>query len=176
MSAEVACRPATAADLDGIAEVRVRSWQAAYRGLVPQPYLDGLSPAAEAERRRARLDASGVPVGHHVVETGGQVAGWAALGPYRDDDGDAPSPGCGEIGAIYLLPQWWGHGIGRALMAYSLEVLRGQGLAPVLLWVLAGNARACRFYERAGFRLDGATHAYELAGALLPEVRYRHDG
>lgn len=168
----IGCRPATAGDLDAVAEVRVRSWQAAYRGIVPQAYLDAMSPAAEADRRRGRFPTPG----QHVAETGGRVVGWAVIGPYRDEHGDAPAPGCGEIGALYVLPQWWGRGVGRELMAYVLGDLRRQGLAPVLLWVLTANDRARRFYERAGFRCDGASHDFELAGATLPEVRYRHDG
>jgi GNAT superfamily N-acetyltransferase len=104
------------------------------------------------------------------------VVGWASVGPYRDDAGDAPGPGCGELNAIYVLPEWTGHGVGRALLAYALGELRRRGLAPVLLWVLAANRPARRFYERAGFRPDGATHDFEVGGATLPEVRYRHDG
>lgn len=40
------------------------------------------------------------------------------------------------------------------------------------LWVLKHNARARRFYERAGFAPDGAEEAEEIAGARVPEVRY----
>jgi GNAT superfamily N-acetyltransferase len=172
VTAPVTCRPAAAADLAAVCEVRVRTWQAAYRGLVPQPYLDAMSPAAEADRRRPSFPRPG----EHVAEAGGRVVGWAAIGPYRDEHGDAPTPGCGEVGAIYVLPDWQGRGVGRALMGYALDDLRRQRLVPVLLWVLAGNAQACRFYERAGFRPDGATHDYEIGGVTLPEVRYRHEG
>ena len=168
----VSCRPATAADLDAVAEVRVRSWQAAYRGIVPQAYLDALSPAAEADRRRPRFPRPG----EHVAEVDGRVVGWAAVGPYREEHGDAPAPGCGEVGAIYVLPERQGRGVGRELLVYALGELRRQELAPVLLWVLTANAPARRFYERAGFRPDGVTHDYEIAGATLPEVRYRHEG
>jgi hypothetical protein len=38
-------RPARMQDVPEIAVVHVRSWQAAYRGLLPQAYLDGLDPA-----------------------------------------------------------------------------------------------------------------------------------
>ena len=165
----VSCRPAAAADLDAVAEVRVRTWQDAYAGIVPQHYLDGLTPAAEADRRRPRFPRPG----EHVAEVAGRVVGWAAIGPYRDEHGDAPAPGCGEIGAIYVLPAWQGRGVGRQLMAYALADLGRQGLVPVLLWVLADNRPARRFYERAGFAPDGAAHDYEIGGVTLPEVRYR---
>jgi GNAT superfamily N-acetyltransferase len=169
---DVTCRPATGADVDGIAQVRVRGWQRAYRGIVPQPLLDGMDPVAEAAGWRTRsLD------GHHVAEAGGRVVGWLLVGPYRSDpDEPGAGPGCGEVLALYVHPDAWGRGVGRALMAYGLGELRRQGLLPVLLWVLAANVRARRFYERAGFAPDGAARDDEIGGATLPEVRYRYDG
>jgi GNAT superfamily N-acetyltransferase len=168
---DVTCRPMTAADFDAVCELHVRAWQTAYRGIVPQSFLDGMDPAERARRSRGQ-DLSG----QHVAEAGGEVVGWASAGPYRDDDGDAPGPGCGEIEAIYARPDVVGAGVGRALMTHTLAELDRAGLRPVLLWVLAGNDRARRFYEKAGFHVDGATHDYEIAGATLPEVRYRYDG
>lgn len=171
---DVTCRPATDADVDAIAEVRARGWQTAYRGIVPQAVLDRMDPVADAAGWRTRDRR-----GHHVAEAGGRVVGWLLVGPYRYDAGDRgsePGPGCGEILAIYVHPDAWGRGTGRTLLAYGLGELRRQGLVPVLLWVLAANERARRFYERAGFRADGGTHDYEVGGATLPEVRYRHDG
>ena len=44
------------------------------------------------------------------------------------------------------------------------------------LWVLEANTRARRFYERAGFALDGGWQSEEIAtGVFLDEVRYRGD-
>jgi GNAT superfamily N-acetyltransferase len=169
---DVVCRPATPADLPAIAEIRIRSWQAAYRGTVPQDYLDRLDPAAELQRRRGRpLD------GQFVAEHGGRPVGWLYVGPYRADEGEQlPGPTCGEIGAIYLLPDLVGHGVGRALMAYGLGELGRLGLSPVLLWVLAANTHARRFYEKAGFHADGTSAEFAVGGATLPELRYRYDG
>jgi GNAT superfamily N-acetyltransferase len=169
---DVRCRPATAADVPAIATVRIRSWQQAYRGAVPQDYLDALDPAAEVERWRGR-DLTG----QHVAEADGRMVGWLSLGPYRADPGEeVPGPDCGEVRAIYALPEAWGLGVGRALMAYGLAELRRLQLHPVLLWVMESNERARRFYAKAGFHADGVTHPYEIAGATLPELRYRYDG
>ena len=169
---DVVCRPATPADVPAIAGVRIRSWQAAYRGSVPQDYLDALDVDAEIARRAGRpLD------GQHVAVVDGSVVGWLGVGPYRADEGeDVPGPSCGEIAAIYALPEVWGRGVGRCLLAYGLGELRRLGLSPVLLWVLVANEQARRFYERAGFHADGPVVGFEVGGATLPEMRYRYDG
>jgi len=169
---DVVCRPAAPADVPAIAAVRIRSWQEAYRGVIPQDYLDSLSVAAEVKRREAHsLD------GQHVAEANGGVVGWLYVGPYRADEGeDVPGPSCGEVAAIYALPELWGRGVGRSLLGYGLGELRRLGLSPVLLWVLVANERARRFYERAGFRADGLVVDFEVGGATLPEMRYRYDG
>lgn len=170
---DATCRPMTADDIDAVADLHVRSWQAAYRGIMPPEFLDAMDPAVQVGRRRATFRAGG---GELVAVAGDRVVGWAAVGPYRDDDVPAPEAGCGEILALYAPPEQWGRGVGRTLMAGALDTLAGQGLSPVLLWVAAANERARRFYARAGFRPDGATQDYEVAGATLPEVRYRQDG
>jgi GNAT superfamily N-acetyltransferase len=167
----VLCRPAGPDDIEAIATVRIRSWQGGYKGIVPQDYLDVLTPEAEAQRMYAR----GLRPGNHVAEVDGRVVGWSAVGPYNDEEEiPPPTAHAGEVYAIYVLPDSWGTGVGRALMAYSLERLAGLGLAPVLLWVLTENVRARRFYAAAGFVWDGSSHTYSVGGKDLPEVRYRH--
>ena len=164
----VTCRAATPADLDAIATVRVVTWQATYRGIMPQDHLDGLTPAAEAARLRSRPFRPG----SFVASVGDEVVGWSFVGPYRDDDVPAPQPGCGEVLALYVLPAHQGAGVGRALLAHSLAAL--GGLSPVLLWVSRDNLPARRFYERQGFRADGAAQTFSVGGAEVPEVRYRY--
>jgi GNAT superfamily N-acetyltransferase len=162
-------------DLVTISEIRVQAWQRAYRGIVPQPYLDAMRPEMDARRWRAWLERpADDPRRDYVAERAGQPVGWAATGPYRDDDCPAPQPGCGEVYAIYVHPAHWRGGIGRALIARVLADLAAAGQTPVLLWVLAGNTPAAEFYQRVGFAPDGGEHFYEVGGARLAEVRYRH--
>lgn len=163
------CRAATAADLRALCTVRVRSWQAAYRGLVPQSHLDALDVDAEVARRSDRWE----PGGHLLAELDGRIVGWAYTGPYRGDDLPA---GSGEVYAIYALPEHWSAGVGRALMARALRDLDRRAFAPVFLWVLRDNDRARHFYQRVGFAADGGTHDFDVAGVSLPELRYRHPG
>jgi ribosomal protein S18 acetylase RimI-like enzyme len=111
--------------------------------------------------------------GHEVLvaEWDRGICGFSSFGPTRDEDQGASQ--VGEIRAIYLAPETFGAGVGRRLMAASLERLSRAGFVLVTLWVLNSNARARRFYEIAGFRADGAVMADDRGGFRLEEVRYR---
>ncbi|MER6714493.1 GNAT family N-acetyltransferase [Streptomyces sp. NPDC006129] len=160
----------TLSDCDRVAEIRVRGWQHAYRGMIPQSYLDGLSVAEDAERHRTRLArADGRVVNLVAEDTRGEVVGWACHGPYREGEvltDDA------ELYAVYVHPDHLGQGAGQALLAESLTRCAAAGHGRLLLWVLKENARARRFYERAGFRADGAEEPFDVEGVAVPEVRY----
>ena len=96
-------------------------------------------------------------------------AGWASMGASRDPDA---AEGTGELRALYVHPDHWGRGIGRALVEHVILALREMGYDEVTLWSFAHNDRARRLYEEAGFERDGAEDRQPIfAGAL--EVRYR---
>jgi GNAT superfamily N-acetyltransferase len=160
----------TLADCDRVAEIRVRGWQHAYRGMMPQSYLDGLDVERDAERRREYLArADGAVVNLVAEDAGGEIVGWACHGPYREGEvltADA------ELYAIYVHPDHLGRGAGRALLAELLTRCAAAGHGRLLLWVLKENVRARRFYERAGFRPDDAEEPFEVEGVAVPEVRY----
>jgi ribosomal protein S18 acetylase RimI-like enzyme len=165
-------RPARMQDVPAIAVVHVRSWQAAYRGLLPQAYLDGLDPGQRIGQWERSVSAAGRPDGGTLVaDAAGRLSGFVSYGPARDDDADARP--AGEIYAIYLLPAAWDEGIGRQLMAAALDRLGEAGFDRVILWVLDSNARARRFYEAGGWRADGAAKQDDSFGVPMTEVRYR---
>ncbi|MFI8952153.1 GNAT family N-acetyltransferase [Streptomyces sp. NPDC053750] len=160
----------TLADCDRVSEIRVRGWQTAYRGLMPQPYLDGLDAREDAERRRALfLRAPDTMVNLVAQDDGGRVVGWACHGPYRDGERHTEDA---ELYAIYVDAGRVGTGVGHALLQESIRRCTAAGHERMLLWVLKDNARARRFYERAGFTADGAEEASEVDGVAVPEVRY----
>ncbi|WP_030412960.1 GNAT family N-acetyltransferase [Streptomyces sp. NRRL S-1448] len=167
------------ADIEAVSAVRVRGWQAAYRGLMPQTYLDGMSVAADAERRRSWFGRRSPDVVDLVAESAGEVVGWASVGPARDPDVAPgaeelpdPRPTAGELFALYVAPERIGTGVGRALMAAGTDRARRSGYRALYLWVVRGNTRAQRFYERAGFVPDGAEETYKVGGSNVPELRY----
>jgi len=87
--------------------------------------------------------------------------------------GETAQPLSGEVYAIYVLPDCWGQGIGRALLAHAERDLIEHGYDEAVLWVLADNQRARAFYERAGWHADGGTKRDTFGGREVEEVRYR---
>lgn len=167
----VKVRDMAPADCAAVAAIRVGGWRHAYAGLVPQPYLDGMDAAADAARHRAYL-ADGSGSVNVVAEQHGEVIGWACFGPSRSP---GARPGTCELYAIYVLPERISSGVGHALMAEVTGRARAAGFARMELWVLKENARARRFYERAGFLPDGTEAPFDVDGTPVPEVRYaRH--
>jgi GNAT superfamily N-acetyltransferase len=161
-------RPATVADADAIAQAHVRAWQVAYRGLISDAHLDALDWRERAALRRellSRADPDGV---HTAVVVDPGVTGFVAWGPVRDDDTVGS-----EVFAVYVDPSWWGRGHGTLLLDHAKDAVAAD--AELTLWVLEGNARARRFYERAGFVEDGASKSAEFGGQEVRELRYRLD-
>ena len=169
----VPVRAAVPEDAAALAEVHVRTWQAAYAGLVPQHHLDAMDPAQREPGWRRWLGDLRPPAAILVWDCAAGPVGFVAVQPSRDPDAE---PGTiGEITAIYLLPDHWGRGAGRQLMAAALEHLVRSGFRRATLWVLASNVRARRFYEAAGWRPDGAAKVDDSRGFPLAEVRYRRE-
>jgi GNAT superfamily N-acetyltransferase len=96
------------------------------------------------------------------------VVGVSAFGADRDLPSDANR---GELWVLYVAPSHWGHGYGYALLRDAEEALATTGRRDLTLWVLEGNDRARRFYERAGWRGDDGMKPFGDSG--LYEVRYR---
>ena len=167
---DLVVRAAVPADAVAIARVHVQAWRSAYRGLLPDRYLAGLTVEGRAPRWRQRLRQLGARESVLAVVRDGTVVGFASAGPARDSDCDERITG--ELYAIYLVEQEWGRGVGRALHRAAVETLRDARFGDATLWVLETNERARRFYERQEWVADGATKV-ERYGARVTEVRYR---
>jgi GNAT superfamily N-acetyltransferase len=157
-------RVSTEADIDGVAQVSVLGWQAGYAGIVPADYLAALDPAARAESMRTWWSRST----SLVAEDRGEITGFVTYGPDREE------PSSGELYAIYVRPDHWGHGTGRKLLTAARDNLRAAGFPNMRLWVLDANIAGRRFYERMGLTPDGTTQTWTPRGSTveLPELRY----
>jgi GNAT superfamily N-acetyltransferase len=152
----VELRRARIGDERAVADVHVRSWQVGYRGLVADDHLDGLRPD---DRAAAYTFGADDPL--TIVAVTDRIRGFVTL-----------SPGAGELWALYVDPEAWGTGLGRALIVEAERRLARHHTAATL-WVLTGNVRARRFYEVAGWRSDGTERRDRVWGVVLDEVGYR---
>jgi ribosomal protein S18 acetylase RimI-like enzyme len=168
---DVEVRPLAPDDAPAVGRLHVRAWQAAYRGIMPDDFLDGL----RADDREAmwRRIASEPPARSFlfVVERDAEVVGFASVGPANPPtDGD----GIGELYAINVDPDAWGSGAGAALLVEATDGLRRLGFEAAVLWVLPANQRARRFYERNGWSATGEEKIETLrAGVTVRELLYR---
>ena len=159
---EISLRRATVDDAEAIAAVRVESWQATYRGMIPDAYLDDMRIEDSMLKWRQILQAMSAAADRicvYVAESEGHIIGFAS-GMLL------PEPKLGmqaELTAIYLRPAWQRSGIGRRMLQKVARTLQAQGAGSLLVWVISGNAIARNFYE-------------ELGAALLTEQAFSWDG
>jgi GNAT superfamily N-acetyltransferase len=162
----VEVRSALPADAEAIADLKVRSWRAAYTGLLPAELLDALDPSREAEAWRDYIEAK-PEVDRLWLAVDQEVCGFARTGPSPYPDLPERSA---EVHGLYVDPERIGTGIGRLLLEHAVADLQARGYGTVTLWHFVGNERAGRFYEIAGFVADGAIRSSDFG---VDEVRLR---
>ena len=129
-------------EIRGKARVACQAWHETYPGLISQDYLDTVTV------EKCEKAAYDHPWNTFVAKDGERVVGFVFFGEDKEDRS------VGEIFALYVLKEYYGTGLGRRLMDTALEQLKD---CPVVrLWAVKGNVRAIRFYEKCGFRPDGA--------------------
>ncbi|HXR47507.1 MAG TPA: GNAT family N-acetyltransferase [Candidatus Limnocylindrales bacterium] len=162
-------RQATLPDARRIAQIHVASWQAAYRGQMPDAVLDKL----DVEKRAAfwHTHLTRLPPVTFVAEFKQEIVGFCDLIPSRDKDSNSHITA--EIAAIYVHPDYWRRGAGRALCLHALLAARHQHFTAVTLWVLAANVATQHFYLTMGFQVDGAAKSESFGDLKLQEVRFR---
>lgn len=166
----VSIRDAKASDKWEVAAVHVRSWQAAYEGLLPDDFLSGLKIEDRAARYSFGEGDSDDPVTKVAID-GDKIVGFVTCGTYRDP----LISGYGEVYALYVDPQYWKRGLGRELLDSSIDHLSRMRFGKAYLWVLEGNRRAIAFYESVGWFADGTVRSEVIGGVPVGEIRYECD-
>lgn len=153
-------------DAAAVADIRIRSWQAAYRGILPDMFLDAMD--AVAHEQALRWELSRRPLREAwLLSVGGRPVGYVTLGArgvFRRQ---------GEVFELYLVPEAWGQGAGWQLFTFASERLAALRCRQAVVRVLERNERARRFYERCGWEFLGVGAGFEVLGALFPTVYYR---
>jgi GNAT superfamily N-acetyltransferase len=147
--------------------VHVDTWRAAYRGIVPDDYLEGLSYDESERLWQDAIEAGGCAF---VAEDGTGVFGFASGSP-RERFSRELREYEGELKTLYVLPSRKGAGAGRQLVGAVARHFADRGVNSMLLWAFAENHAARGFYESLG-GVPVAEDSFELGGAWLSEVAY----
>jgi ribosomal protein S18 acetylase RimI-like enzyme len=161
-----AIREARSSDAAAVADLVIRSWRAAYPGMVEQRVLDDLALPEQTEKWRevieGRMNVLVATAEHAIV---GVVA---IAAPTRDTD---EWKDVAELAAVYADPDHFRSGIGNALLNHAIELLSEERWREVTVWTLNNNHRALAFYQGFGFKRDGALR--EETDWHEPDVRLR---
>lgn len=149
-------------DRNELSNIYEQSWRKAYRGIIPQDYLEAI-PKGQWNKN---FDIPGWST--IVCIEDGNFIGTSSFSKSRFDK----FPDSGEIISIYLLPEYMKKGYGSYIFDFVLKELKNQGYKKVFLWVLEENTNARKFYESKGFILDKEYLNDKIGGKELKEVRY----
>ena len=142
-------RPATIDDASALGALHMACWREAYASHLSAEFLARATPQSSGERwaqtiARLNDDGRALPL---VAECDGALLGFAMGGAPRGEI----APRETELYALYTRASTHGTGLGQRLFDTAI------GGQPAFLWVLDRNPRATAFYQRNGFRFDGAT-------------------
>ena len=146
---------ATVEDSRAVAEIYVRSRQAAWRDVMDPTYLDALDVEGE-ERSFWSLLAPADQDWRVLIAEDDRILGFVSF--RLEPDGER----VGHVGALYVAPDRFGSGVGTALLGAAADELRNEGATTAFLWVLAHDTRTISFYEARGWLQDGARMTLEL--------------
>lgn len=150
-------------DRNAVSHIYEESWKAAYRGMLPEEYLQSI-PEGQWVKSLNTPGRNSV-----LCLDDGVLAGTSSFCKSRFE----PFEGYGEIVSMYLLPEYIGKGYGKALMEFVLGELKKQGFKEAFLWVLEENQHARRFYVRAGFEETEEFLEDMIGGKAVREIGYK---
>ena len=158
-------RAAKVEDAAGIATVEVRAQQIAYRHFLPASHLDNMSVSDRTQVWSGFIQSDD-PTQVFVAAHDERVIGWMRIGKYSH-------PEMGYIFDLFVLPDYWGKGIGEGLMYEAHQVFKDNGHKAALLYVFEDNMRARRFYDRLGWSPDGRVYDKEICGVPVRFLCYK---
>ncbi len=142
------------------------SWRTTYRGIVPDSYLAGLSYDKRENSWKSAIENEISVVFVAEAESPKQIVGFVKGGEERSKNPEYT----GELGAIYLLEDYRGQGIGQRLVLTLVKKLIDRGHHSMLVWVLAKNPYR-RFYEKLGGKYL-RSQQIDIGGSSYEEIAY----
>lgn len=171
---DVEIRPAGLEDAHVISRLHTRSFRAAYEHL-PETRRS----LEKGDERRVAFWAEILAQRNEstlVAIVDDRLIGFIRIGPSPDDDADETT---GHIFSVHVDPDLTGSGVGSRLVEAAVSELSLKHRTATL-WALSENEPAHRFYERLGWRRDGAVGSEKLSigqddGNVVEVIRFHHD-
>jgi GNAT superfamily N-acetyltransferase len=160
-------RPVMQDDVPRVAEIHVSSSREIYSGTFPDAHFDTFTVKQRIERFTEWLSEPSIAI--DLIETN-EIHGFAIHSSTRDPDLD--SKGVYELQAIYIDPGQWRRGFGAALLNHVTDKAKCTACGKIALWVLDSNGQAVSFYQKWGYKPDGANKEAEVCNQKFSESRY----
>lgn len=144
----------TAADAAALADLQIQSFRQAYKGILPDAYLDGMDAEVIKEEFIQKIND---PAKHLIIDRqGGNITGYAYAVAQRMEE----LPFAGELIELYVHPDFTGKGTGTKLFRDMAIFLSDMDGASFNVWALSANKGACGFYESMGGTklIEGGIH------------------
>lgn len=137
----------------------------------------GIWPARAARLANVRANLRDAASWFLLAHEGGEAVAMALVLPFREDRGaGAAVEGVSFLDLIYVLPDRWGRGIGRAMLQGVIDEAARRGSRRIHLWTHErDNERAIRLYRGCGFRRTGTTAEDESGEPVAEWFRDLHD-
>jgi GNAT superfamily N-acetyltransferase len=165
-SSPLSLRHATSADAELLAAIHAASWQATYRGLLPDAFLDGQVVNERAAFWRARMEVPAVSRRLVLIaEHAGTAVGFACI------ERPIGSAWGALVDNLHTLPEYQGIGAGKLLIRAAQDWARACGETQIHLYVLEGNTAAIAFYGRQGWQPAGKEPDH-MGGVDVTALRY----
>ena len=162
----ISIRLAVPGDAAEMAEILMRSWEVAYKGIIPDEYIREKNASRPEQYKRA-ITAKNTD--SYVIRRDGKTVGiMRVASPQNDDVGDDFY----ELHYIYLHPDYYRQGIGSKAMVYAFNIACNLGKKYMVVWVFADNVNSIKFYEKCGFRADGKIATRDF-GKPLTSIRMK---
>ena len=164
---EITVRKTTLDDVRETTKVHIATWQSAYKGIIPQGFLDKMSDDYEMRVERwAKTLSEGHAEYSLVAEVDGRIVGILHGGNSRHSE----YPHDKEVYAIYVLDEYQGRGVGKKLIQTIAKTFVEEESKGMVIWVLEEN-KSKKFYEAIGGKHIG-NKTIEIAGKKLDERGY----
>jgi len=160
-------RLAVPSDASDIAEILMRSWEAAYGNIIPTDFIEKKNAMRAEQFKRAITEENNT---YYILQKDDKTAGYMRVVNVLSDNVFASE--ISDLEQIYLHPDYYRQGIGTRAMDFAYNTALSSGKTVMIVWVLAENTAAIKFYKKCGFIADGEEKQREY-GKVLTIIRMR---